>query len=93
LHCEKLINIDRSHDSYRLLGRDFFTEFKKYIKNKNNYTLFETEGIHFPWVDPRDEERYGYVLKNRQVGEKWVSDDYSYLCKGLSVKKSLPSRR
>ncbi|CAC9638045.1 hypothetical protein [uncultured Gammaproteobacteria bacterium] len=22
-------------------------------------------------------------LKNRQVGEKWVSDDYSYLCKGL----------
>ena len=61
LHCEKLINIDRSHDSYRLLGRDFFTEFKKYIKNKNNYTLFETEGIHFPWVDPRDEERYGYV--------------------------------
>ncbi|VVH61222.1 hypothetical protein BSPWISOX_2448 [uncultured Gammaproteobacteria bacterium] len=28
-------------------------------------------------------------LKNRQVGEKWVSDDYSYLCKGLkSTKKS-----
>jgi hypothetical protein len=24
-------------------------------------------------------------LKNRQVGEKWVSDDYSYLCKGLTV--------
>jgi hypothetical protein len=23
-------------------------------------------------------------LKNRQVGEKWVSDDYSYLCKGLT---------
>jgi hypothetical protein len=23
-------------------------------------------------------------LKNRQVGEKWVSDDCSYLCKGLS---------
>ncbi|CAC9443424.1 hypothetical protein, partial [uncultured Gammaproteobacteria bacterium] len=22
-------------------------------------------------------------LKNRQVGEKWVYDDYSYLCKGL----------
>jgi hypothetical protein len=22
-------------------------------------------------------------LKNRQVGEKWVSDDCSYLCKGL----------
>jgi L-asparaginase/Glu-tRNA(Gln) amidotransferase subunit D len=22
-------------------------------------------------------------IKNRQVGEKWVSDDYSYLCKGL----------
>jgi hypothetical protein len=22
-------------------------------------------------------------LKNRQVGENWVSDDYSYLCKGL----------
>jgi hypothetical protein len=22
-------------------------------------------------------------LKNRQVGEKWISDDYSYLCKGL----------
>jgi hypothetical protein len=26
-------------------------------------------------------------LKNRQVGEKWVSDDYSYLCKGLTVLK------
>ena len=25
-------------------------------------------------------------LKNRQVGEKWVSDDCSYLCKGLSIK-------
>ncbi|VVH64342.1 hypothetical protein BSPLISOX_1575 [uncultured Gammaproteobacteria bacterium] len=24
-------------------------------------------------------------LKNRQVGEKWVSDDYSYLCKGLII--------
>jgi archaellum biogenesis protein FlaJ (TadC family) len=23
-------------------------------------------------------------LKNRQVGEKWVADDCSYLCKGLS---------
>ncbi|CAC9434913.1 hypothetical protein BSPLISOX_599 [uncultured Gammaproteobacteria bacterium] len=23
-------------------------------------------------------------LKNRQVGEKWVSDDCSYLCKGLT---------
>jgi hypothetical protein len=23
-------------------------------------------------------------LKNRQMGEKWVSDDCSYLCKGLS---------
>ncbi|VVH66906.1 hypothetical protein BSPLISOX_3266 [uncultured Gammaproteobacteria bacterium] len=22
-------------------------------------------------------------FKNRQVGEKWVSDDCSYLCKGL----------
>jgi hypothetical protein len=22
-------------------------------------------------------------LKNRQVGEKWVSDNCSYLCKGL----------
>jgi hypothetical protein len=22
-------------------------------------------------------------LKNRQVGEKWVSDDCSHLCKGL----------
>jgi hypothetical protein len=24
-------------------------------------------------------------LKNRQVGEKWVSDDCSYLCKGLGI--------
>jgi hypothetical protein len=24
-------------------------------------------------------------LKNRQVGEKWVSDDCSYLCKGLLI--------
>jgi hypothetical protein len=23
------------------------------------------------------------VGKNRQVGEKWVADDCSYLCKGL----------
>jgi hypothetical protein len=28
---------------------------------KNNHALLETEGIHFPWVDPRDEEHYGYV--------------------------------
>ena len=26
-------------------------------------------------------------LKNRQVGEKWVSDDCSYLCKGLGLLK------
>jgi hypothetical protein len=25
-------------------------------------------------------------LNNRQVGEKWVSDDCSYLCKGLKQK-------
>ncbi|SHN91807.1 hypothetical protein BCLUESOX_2142, partial [bacterium endosymbiont of Bathymodiolus sp. 5 South] len=25
-------------------------------------------------------------LKNRQVGEKWVFDDCSYLCKGLYIK-------
>jgi hypothetical protein len=24
-------------------------------------------------------------LKNRQVGEKWVSDDYSYLYKGFLI--------
>ncbi|CAC9434485.1 hypothetical protein [uncultured Gammaproteobacteria bacterium] len=24
-------------------------------------------------------------LKNRQVSEKWVADDCSYLCKGLTV--------
>ncbi|CAC9466879.1 hypothetical protein BSPLISOX_1461 [uncultured Gammaproteobacteria bacterium] len=24
-------------------------------------------------------------LKNHQVGEKWISDDCSYLCKGLIV--------
>ncbi|SHN90632.1 hypothetical protein BCLUESOX_748 [bacterium endosymbiont of Bathymodiolus sp. 5 South] len=24
-------------------------------------------------------------LKNRQVGEKWVFDDCSYLCKGLKL--------
>ncbi|CAC9463263.1 hypothetical protein BSPLISOX_1504 [uncultured Gammaproteobacteria bacterium] len=24
-------------------------------------------------------------LKNRQVGEKWVADDCSYLCKGLLI--------
>jgi hypothetical protein len=24
-------------------------------------------------------------LKNRQVGEKWVADDCSYLCKGLDA--------
>ncbi|SHA10501.1 hypothetical protein BTHERMOSOX_365 [Bathymodiolus thermophilus thioautotrophic gill symbiont] len=24
-------------------------------------------------------------LKNYQVGEKWILDDYSYLCKGLFV--------
>ncbi|CAC9434883.1 hypothetical protein BSPWISOX_358 [uncultured Gammaproteobacteria bacterium] len=24
-------------------------------------------------------------LKNHQVGEKWVSDDCSYLCKGLNL--------
>ncbi|VVM22661.1 hypothetical protein BSPWISOXPB_9864 [uncultured Gammaproteobacteria bacterium] len=26
-------------------------------------------------------------LKNRQVGEKWVYDDCSYLCKGLNKKE------
>ncbi|SSC08512.1 hypothetical protein [bacterium endosymbiont of Bathymodiolus sp. 5 South] len=30
-------------------------------------------------------------LKNRQVGEKWVSDDCSYLCKGLRSTKKLLS--
>ncbi|WP_180324380.1 hypothetical protein [bacterium endosymbiont of Bathymodiolus sp. 5 South] len=32
-------------------------------------------------------------LKNCQVGEKWVSDDCSYLCKGLikTVCQSSPS--
>ncbi|CAC9435827.1 hypothetical protein [uncultured Gammaproteobacteria bacterium] len=25
-------------------------------------------------------------LKNRQAGEKWIFDDYSYLCKGLLMK-------
>ncbi|SMN12833.1 hypothetical protein BHECKSOX2_1246 [Bathymodiolus heckerae thiotrophic gill symbiont] len=24
-------------------------------------------------------------LKNRQAGEKWIFDDYSYLCKGLNT--------
>ncbi|SSC08800.1 hypothetical protein [bacterium endosymbiont of Bathymodiolus sp. 5 South] len=28
-------------------------------------------------------------LKNRQVGEKWVYDDCSYLCKGLKQKHCL----
>jgi hypothetical protein len=27
------------------------------------------------------------ILKNRQVGEKWVYDDCSYLCKGLNKKE------
>jgi hypothetical protein len=27
-------------------------------------------------------------LKNRQVGEKWVADDCSYLCKGLYKDKT-----
>ncbi|CAC9439508.1 hypothetical protein [uncultured Gammaproteobacteria bacterium] len=26
-------------------------------------------------------------LKNRQAGEKWIFDDYSYLCKGLFIIK------
>jgi hypothetical protein len=26
-------------------------------------------------------------LKNYQVGEKWIFDDYSYLCKGLNLYK------
>jgi hypothetical protein len=26
-------------------------------------------------------------LKNRQVGEKWVYDDCSYLCKGFNKKE------
>ncbi|CAB5506548.1 hypothetical protein THERMOS_2353 [Bathymodiolus thermophilus thioautotrophic gill symbiont] len=25
-------------------------------------------------------------LKNCQVGEKWIVDDYSYLCKSLTMK-------
>jgi len=28
-------------------------------------------------------------LKNCQVGEKWIFDDYSYLCKGLNLYKIL----
>ncbi|CAB5494494.1 hypothetical protein BTHERMOSOX_857 [Bathymodiolus thermophilus thioautotrophic gill symbiont] len=27
-------------------------------------------------------------LKNYRVGEKWILDDYSYLCKGLNYKKN-----
>ncbi|VVM17825.1 hypothetical protein BSPWISOXPB_10572 [uncultured Gammaproteobacteria bacterium] len=32
-------------------------------------------------------------LKNRQVGEKWVSDDCSYLCKGLIVLKNINKQK
>ncbi|SMN14112.1 hypothetical protein BHECKSOX2_1429 [Bathymodiolus heckerae thiotrophic gill symbiont] len=28
-------------------------------------------------------------LKNRQAGEKWIFDDYSYLCKGLYILRNL----
>jgi hypothetical protein len=31
-------------------------------------------------------------LKNRQVGEKWVSDDCSYLCKGLNISHANSNR-
>jgi hypothetical protein len=30
-----------------------------------------------------------HLFKNRQVGEKWVSDDSSYLYKGLLVKNGV----
>jgi hypothetical protein len=56
----------------------FKIEFPKSVaaqideKNKNNYALFEPEGIHFPWVDPRDEECYGYVKFFKRKGEIYL---------------------
>jgi NADH:ubiquinone oxidoreductase subunit 2 (subunit N) len=35
------------------------------------------------YFEDSDKEILG--LKNRQVGKKWVSDDCSYLCKGLKL--------
>jgi hypothetical protein len=51
-------------------------------------------GVPLPPLKPMVQSRRGAVqmlavaglrlgLKNRQVGEKWVADDCSYLCKGL----------
>jgi hypothetical protein len=46
---------------------------------------FEQNPIFAQWVISLNLVLAGLRLglKNRQVGEKWVSDDCSYLCKGL----------
>jgi hypothetical protein len=38
-----------------------------------------------PFLDNSSLEIKGLGLKNRQVGGKWVSDDYSYLYKGFLI--------
>jgi hypothetical protein len=46
------------------------TGYTKIYSTGNAFAALKTNGL-----------RLG--LKNRQVGEKWVADDCSYLCKGL----------
>jgi hypothetical protein len=64
------------------MQRSLFTKlnlFKIFITGIPNITIMIEERE----IDNNDQKNNILGLKNRQVGEKWVSDDCSYLCKGL----------
>jgi hypothetical protein len=46
-------------------------------------TLSSFHCLYLPFYSPIWQSQGRLGLKNRQVGEKWVFDDCSYLCKGL----------
>jgi protein-tyrosine phosphatase len=68
--------------------------FHSQMQKRGVQDLFEIDsaGTHAYHIGEQPDSRSQVVarqynvrlgLKNRQVGEKWVSDDCSYLCKGL----------
>jgi hypothetical protein len=50
---------------YHLLGSGFYAELEKYIRKISKTAALVFKGVHFPYIDPRDETddigNYGYV--------------------------------
>jgi hypothetical protein len=51
LHCEK----PRDKNRYHLLGSGFYAELEKYIRKISKTAALVFKGVHFPYIDPRDE--------------------------------------